>query len=250
MLSKEDFDEMPPLNTEAGQAWMDAKIDETKPDLVVFDNIQSLVAGDHGKEESWAPVLGWVRSLTRRRIGQIWLHHTGHNENHSYGTKTREWQMDTCILMKRVDTDSDDLTFSLEFTKARERTPENREEFEDVTITLQSDRWELDKGVSSKMKKVPASVQTAFAMLNKAIDRRARSRRRRSTSPNMFAAFGSAYGRSTARWAPLPRATARMPSVWPLPVRATSSNSLGWLRFGVSTCGLPRACTHVPTAKC
>jgi RecA-family ATPase len=93
VLSKEDFDEMPPLNTEAGQAWMDAKIDETKPDLVIFDNIQSLVAGDHGKEESWAPVLGWVRSLTRRRIGQIWLHHTGHNENHSYGTKTREWQM-------------------------------------------------------------------------------------------------------------------------------------------------------------
>ena len=62
----------------------------------------------------------WVRSLTRRRVGQIWLHHTGHNESHCYGTKTREWQMDTCILMKRVDTDSDDLTFSLEFTKARE----------------------------------------------------------------------------------------------------------------------------------
>ena len=111
-----------------------------------------------------------MRSLTRRRIGQIWLHHTGHNENHSYGTKTREWQMDTCILMKRVDTDGDDLTFSLEFTKARERTPENREEFEDVTITLKGDHWELAKGAGLRGKKVPASVQTAFAMLHKALD--------------------------------------------------------------------------------
>ena len=57
-LSKEDFDEMPPLNTEAGQAWMDAKIDETKPDLAIFDNIQSLVAGDHGKGGELGPSTG------------------------------------------------------------------------------------------------------------------------------------------------------------------------------------------------
>ena len=49
------------------------------------------------------------------------------------------------------------------------RTPENREEFEDVIITLRGNRWELAKGVESKIRKVPASVQTAFTMLNKAI---------------------------------------------------------------------------------
>ena len=127
VLSKEDFDEMPPLNTDAGQAWMNVKIEETKPDLIIFDNIQALVSGDHGKEESWTPVLPWMRSLTKQHIAQIWLHHTGHNEGHSYGTKTREWQMDTCILLKRVESEDDDLIFSLEFTKARQRTPENRE---------------------------------------------------------------------------------------------------------------------------
>ena len=29
------------------------------------------------------------------------MHHTGYEENHSYGTKTREWQMDTVILMQK-----------------------------------------------------------------------------------------------------------------------------------------------------
>src|SRR5262249_16772923 len=85
-LSREHFEDMPPLNTEAGERWMDGKIAEVKPDLILFDNIQALLIGDHTKEESWAPVLPWVRSLTKKRIGQGWFHHTGHNEGHSYGT--------------------------------------------------------------------------------------------------------------------------------------------------------------------
>jgi RecA-family ATPase len=89
-LSREDFEDMPPLNTAEGQEWMDGKIAETKPDLIIFDNIQALVVGDHCKEESWAPLLPFIRSLTKQHIGQIWFHHTGHNEGHSYGTKTRE----------------------------------------------------------------------------------------------------------------------------------------------------------------
>src|SRR5262249_1977947 len=45
VLSKEDFEGMPPLNTEAGQAWLDVKLLEVKPDLIIFDNIQALIAG-------------------------------------------------------------------------------------------------------------------------------------------------------------------------------------------------------------
>ena len=30
-----------------------------------------------------------------RSIGQMWFHHTGHDESKSYGSKAREWQMDT-----------------------------------------------------------------------------------------------------------------------------------------------------------
>lgn len=166
VLSKEDFDDMPPLNTEAGQAWMNIKIEETKPDLIIFDNIQALVAGDQRDEESWTPVLPWVGSLTKRCIGQIWLHHTGHNEGHAYGTKTREWKMDTSILMKRVNDDSDDLTFSLEFPKGRERRPENRGEFATVTITLRDDKWEVaESGANKRAARMSSTQQLAYEAL-------------------------------------------------------------------------------------
>jgi hypothetical protein len=173
VLSREDFDGMPPLNTEAGQAWMDVKIEETKPDLAIFDNIQALVAGDQRDEDSWTPVLPWVSSLTKRRIGQIWLHHTGHNEGHGYGTKTREWKMDTCIMMKRVDSESDDLMFTIEFTKARERRPDNRDEFRTATIRLRDDKWEIVEGVlgpKTKGQALSDAAKIALKMLRRASD--------------------------------------------------------------------------------
>jgi hypothetical protein len=167
ILSKEDFEDMPPLNTAEGQSWTDAKITEVSPDLILFDNIQALISGDHTKEESWSPVLTWVRSLTKRHIGQIWFHHTGHNEGHSYGTKTREWQMDTCILLERV-TDAEGLTFTLKFTKARERTPDTHEDFNEVTITLRNDQWEITKA-GAKASKISGAPKVALDLLKRAI---------------------------------------------------------------------------------
>ena len=37
-------------------------------------------------EEAWAQALPWVKSLTKRGIGQLWVHHTGHDESKGYGT--------------------------------------------------------------------------------------------------------------------------------------------------------------------
>jgi hypothetical protein len=168
VLSREDFEEMLPLNTAEGQAWMDGKIAEVRPDFIWLDNIQALIVGDNSKEESWAPVIPWVRSLTKRRIGQAWFHHTGHNEGHAYGTKTREWQLDACILLERV-ADADDLTFTIKFTKARARRPENRDDFADTTIRLRNNKWEITSGGAQK-KKPAKSVQVAFNLLKRAID--------------------------------------------------------------------------------
>jgi len=111
-----------------------------------FDNIQCLITGDMKDEEGWAQLLPWVRDLTRRRIGQVWMHHTGHDETHAYGTKTREWQLDTVALMERVDRPELDIAFKLTFPKARERTPKNRTDFDPAIITLADDQWSSDRG--------------------------------------------------------------------------------------------------------
>jgi hypothetical protein len=85
-----------------------------------------LLAGDMKEAEPWAAVMPWVRSLTRRRIGQLWLHHTGHDESRSYGDKTKEWQRDTVMHMEAIERADADVSFALEFRKARERTPATR----------------------------------------------------------------------------------------------------------------------------
>src|SRR5437773_8048656 len=83
----------------------------------------------------------WVRKLTGKRIAQIWVHHTGHDESKSYGTKTREWQQDTVVKLETVEHEYTDVSFRMIFTKARERTPRNRLQFVDAHIALLNNEW-------------------------------------------------------------------------------------------------------------
>jgi RecA-family ATPase len=162
ILSHEDIENFAPLNTPEGQAVIDAVIQRIGGvDLIHFDNVMSLIAGDQKDEEGWRQTLPWVRSLTKRNIGQIWVHHTGHNESHSYGSKIREWQMDTVIkLEQEVDEDrprNADISFKLTFPKARERTPETRADFADVRIALVDDHWTCSApGAAGKGKVSPS----------------------------------------------------------------------------------------------
>jgi hypothetical protein len=147
VLNTEDFSEMPPLSDRLGRLAVDRIIAALGGiDLVVFDNVQALLAGDMKEELPWKNVLGWVKDLTRRKIAQIWIHHTGHDTTRSYGTKTREWQMDVVALLEAVERPEADLAFALKFTKARERTPGNRGDFEPTIIALAGDRWASEAG--------------------------------------------------------------------------------------------------------
>ncbi len=144
-LSAEDVEGFAPLNTRSGQAYIDRLIAEIgKPDLVLFDSIMCLVVGDMKEGEPWAQIMPWVRSLTRRCIGQLWVHHTGHDESRSYGDKTKEWQLDTVMHMEPVARDDSDVSFSLEFRKARERTPATRADFQTARIALVGDQWTVE----------------------------------------------------------------------------------------------------------
>jgi hypothetical protein len=144
VLSHEDFPELSPLNGEAGQRYIDHVIDQLGGvDLVVFDNIQALTNGKLIEEDSWKDILLWVLDLTRREIGQLWIHHTGYDESHGYGTSTREWRMDTVVLLEKLKEPPEgaDLAFGVSFLKARERDGDNAADFEDVTLTLTNDTW-------------------------------------------------------------------------------------------------------------
>lgn len=142
-LSHEDFPGgLAPLNTPQGQAQIDKVIEKLGGiDLLIGDNVMSLMPGDQKDEEAWARALPWVKDLTRRCVGQLWAHHTGHNTEHGYGTKTREWQLDTVLHFKKIERADTDVSFELAFHKARERTPATRADFRNVKVALSGDKW-------------------------------------------------------------------------------------------------------------
>jgi hypothetical protein len=150
-LSAEDVEGFAPLNTAAGQACIDRLIKQIGGvDFVVFDAIMCLLAGDMKDGEMWGQVMPWVRALTKRNVGQLWIHHTGHDESRSYGDKTREWQLDTVIHMEAVGRLETDVSFSLEFRKARERTPKTRADFQTTRITLIGNVWQSEATATAR----------------------------------------------------------------------------------------------------
>jgi hypothetical protein len=140
-LSHDDIVNFQPLNTPVGQQQIEWEIERSGAEFVFFDNIMSLMPGEMKDEGPWRLALPWIKSLTRRHIGQLWLHHTGHDTSHGYGTKTREWQMDLVMGLSEVKREDTDVSFKLEFPKARERKPSNRQQFAARTIALVNDQW-------------------------------------------------------------------------------------------------------------
>jgi hypothetical protein len=138
-------DGIPPLNTPIGQAWLRREIEAVLPDIVFFDNIMSLLLGSMAEEESWAPMRGFIRELTARRIAQWWLGHAN-DAGKSFGTKTPEWEMDAVIALSTLDGASDEpadsFAFQLEFRKARLRTPQKAAEFAPLIVRPGAD-WEV-----------------------------------------------------------------------------------------------------------
>jgi hypothetical protein len=169
-LSREDVPNFRPLNTPEGQAWVTALIDRIGGvDLIILDNIMSLTVGDMKDPEPWQQTIPWALSLTRRHIGQIWIHHTGHDETRSYGDKSREWQMDTVAHLDGVKRPDTDVSFCMSFKKARERTPATRLDFQDVRIALVNDRWEHEVTETARPQQVPPQTMKALEALTNVI---------------------------------------------------------------------------------
>jgi hypothetical protein len=167
LLNRQDVPEMLPMNTEAGADFIHEVIDRIGGvDLIELDNVMSLTSGSMKDEEAWQQTLPFIDSLTRRCIGQLWIHHTGYDKSHGYGTKTREWQMDTVLVGTAVKRDDTDVSFTLEFPKARERTPASRHDFEPVTIALVNDQWTSTIAAVAATPPSPIGAKFLAALVN------------------------------------------------------------------------------------
>ena len=157
-------DDMPPLNTPEGERWLDREIELIKPDAIFFDSIMSLLVGNMSDEESWAPLKPLIRRLSAQRIAQVWLHHTGHDTSKGYGTKTREWELDTVLALTPASDDG--TTILADFTKARLRTPATRDQFKARNLTRGPDGW---GSIDAEISRGAGSRPTEVAQIRKAI---------------------------------------------------------------------------------
>jgi len=147
VVSRDREPGMPPLDTEEGQRWLDFYIEEHGPfDLVVFDNLRALTSGNLIGPAVWQAMQEWTRDLTTRRIGQIWVHHTGHDASHSYGDQSRQWGMDSVIKLSPIAHPQTDIAFALKFEKKRNCTPDNRADFATAQVQLLGDQWQTSEG--------------------------------------------------------------------------------------------------------
>jgi hypothetical protein len=134
-----------PLNTDPGQDFIKRLCAVLKPDTIIFDNVQALLVGVQKEEETWLPVLPLVQWLTKQRIAQVWIDHTGHNTDRQYGSSLKSWRFDVVGHMADLTADQtrepQDTAFVLSFTKARRRKPANWDDFAPHIIRLRQDQW-------------------------------------------------------------------------------------------------------------
>ena len=161
ILCAEDYEGMKPLDTEAGQRWLDRFIEREGPfDFIIFDNLQALTSLPLKEEEGWLKIAPWARTLTRRNIGQMWIHHTGKDASKGdYGTSIKRWGMDTVMVGSGGEGLGIDM--ALKFTKARGAGPGTWDEFEPLQVKLGDDGWSVGEVKSSGRtnKSVPIALK-------------------------------------------------------------------------------------------
>jgi hypothetical protein len=160
-----------PLNTADGHLFIMNLIDAIGGvDVVIFDNVMSLLSGVQKDEETWTEAQPLVAKLSAGNVGQLWFDHTGHNKNQQYGASVKAWSFDAVGMMTPLPDDQRqprEVAFQLSFEppagKARRRTPDNWDQFETCIIRLAEDRWTSDRCEVGKPPVKPKVSPTALA---------------------------------------------------------------------------------------
>jgi hypothetical protein len=141
-----------PLNRDEGRDWLLRMIALVQPDVVILDNVMSLIAGVMKEEEPWQQTLPLVLGITALGKAQIWLDHTGWNSDRQYGTSTKGWFFDAIGVLLRPPEDEKaaeretcfDLSFEAPSGKARNRDPDRWTDFAPHRIRLTDSGWSYE----------------------------------------------------------------------------------------------------------
>jgi hypothetical protein len=168
-------EDISPLDTEDGLRWLMREIEAVKPSFITFDSIMYLTVGAMAEDKPWKPTSDLINRITGLQIGQMWLHHTGHDAMRGFGTKTREWGMDLVVRLDRNGRATEDSVESdpiaLRFLKTRHKTPETRDDYRDIEIVYGPGGWRVIGPAKSEGERKPSDVQVLKHAIGDIYDR-------------------------------------------------------------------------------
>ncbi|WP_160140509.1 AAA family ATPase [Blastochloris tepida] len=112
-------DGLPDLADPDGQAWYELLIEDEAADVVVFDNLCSLVnGGSISEDEVWLPVQPLLNRLRSKHVACILVHHAGKRGDY-LGSSRMTQNMNSVIKLQRPGDIDAGTELILEFEKAR-----------------------------------------------------------------------------------------------------------------------------------
>ena len=112
---------MPDLGTPEGQGVLERAWGETPPELLVIDNLSSLVSSARDNDaDGWSLMQSWLLRLRRQGVSVLLVHHAGKG-GQQRGTSRREDVLDMVIALRRPSDyePKDGARFEVHLEKAR-----------------------------------------------------------------------------------------------------------------------------------
>ena len=94
---------LPPLTCPRARRGSGAKSTPSNPTSLSSTPSCACYAGTMGEEESWASIKLLIRKISSRRIAKFGCTTPATTSSKRFGTKTREWEMDTVVSLTTAE---------------------------------------------------------------------------------------------------------------------------------------------------
>ena len=134
-LDSQALNGIPSLDTEKGQAWLEAGLRDTE--VLFLDSIATLAPFATNEEDKWLPFVAWLNRLRSRGLCIIRLQQAGKG-GLQRGHSRADDGLDVQIKLATKDTDLDHLNCNLTYEKFRGQ----RRDVQPVAVEFKHNRWE------------------------------------------------------------------------------------------------------------
>jgi len=155
LCADQNYEGLPNLTTPKGQQWLEQEAKGCQ--LIVLDNIATLIGLPENDQEHWKPIQDWLLHLRRMGFSVLLIHHQGKRAGNQRGSSAREDVVDTVISLTLPGEHiiEDGCAVHIEFQKSRnfwgaDAAPLDAKLLPPEDGAIRWERFEADKEQKSK----------------------------------------------------------------------------------------------------